>query len=592
MRNCSLRLIIIAAASLSTPGCVDYGLPPDQDTSTDSADEVGSDGVGDQIVNDGGGLGLIFPPRLRDVPGLELDPVAKNALVIGAPAEAWEGVVRSGQVSVLIDSGADGLAVPSNSPRTLVEDVHSSACGAGQRFAWQLLPDRQLGGALTFFTRNAGGEFGAQQNVPLASAPKAGANSGRAMIYMSCLSCAIFPKQDGQTNRKAGTFGASMAVGFFAQGTEGLAIGAPLLDGSGRVAIIGEQSFRAWDYLIGIHGHDRMLEGERECQCGTEGELANHPCTAWDETLQGGFTDEEFGAALAAGDFNCDGLDDLAVGAPGAALPAAEPPTIPNAGAAYVYFASPRGLGGGKAPTILRQGSFETKGEPEVGDRFGATLIAGNFNGARRVGNNRSCFDLAVAAPGEDDSSGEIQIFEGSPTGLTFGGPILHLADIFDASGDPGGQFGWSLVAGDFNEDGFDDLAIGAPGDSLGGSVSIILGSAAGLDLDKSMNYRQGNNIAGEDESGDQFGFSLSWTRIGLGTGNSYLALAVGIPGEDGDVGQVRIFRIFDPFFGSDIGLSGDVVITQAHFMGDTAAGDRFGATLMQPRAMPQRPWQ
>ena len=47
-------------------------------------------------------------------------------------------------------------------------------------------------------------------------------------------------------------------------------------------------------------------------------------------------------------------------------------------------------------------------------------------------------------------------------------------------------RFGASLAAQDFNADGYDDLAIGVPGEDLGsitdsGAVQILYGSSSGL---------------------------------------------------------------------------------------------------------------
>jgi len=49
-------------------------------------------------------------------------------------------------------------------------------------------------------------------------------------------------------------------------------------------------------------------------------------------------------------------------------------------------------------------------------------------------------------------------------------------------------RFGYSLATGDFNDDGYDDLAIGVPSEDLNdptiqdmGAVNVIYGSASGL---------------------------------------------------------------------------------------------------------------
>jgi hypothetical protein len=564
--------------------CVEYELPQDLDT-TSTGSTGGAQGDGDAVIHDGHGEGAMVVARARENWN-DLHQLADDVLVIGAPDEAWEGTVGSGQLSVLIDGGSAGgvpglvLSKPVNSPATIAEDHHSGACEDGQAFALDLLPQRKLGGALSFVHRSVNGGRGANETAILASAPTGGANSGRVMTYSGCWSCSILPKEDGMTSHMGGEFGTAVAVGYFTSDEkEQLVVGAPRLGGGGKVAIL--HDFRRWDSFA----WDGALEGTRQCQCDwIYAYPYNTNCAAWDETLQGSFgDDEEFGASLAVADLNCDGYDDLIVGAPGADLPTMDGP-IADAGAVYVYL-NPHGDFSSAAPTVLRQSTLEVGGEALAGERFGSVLAVGNFNGARRVSNDKSCFDLVVGTPNEGDGAGQIQIFEGSPAGLVYGGPILDLDDVFEASADPGDLFGFAMVAGRLNDDPFDDLVIGAPGDELGGSVTIIPGSEEGLKLEIVTRFRQGAGLEGDNVAGDQFGAALTWMRLGLGSGNPFYALAVGAPGENGDVGAVNVYRTGT---GEMIDLVGDTFITQGMIQGDELSGDRFGRTLLPPRAVPR----
>src|SRR5690606_38187538 len=75
-----------------------------------------------------------------------------------------------------------------------------------------------------------------------------------------------------------------------------------------------------------------------------------------------------FGSAVASGDFNGDGEDDLAIGAPGEA-----PGISQRAGAGYGF----RGTAGGpRASAKLDQIGLDKK---EWGDRFGESLVAADF---------------------------------------------------------------------------------------------------------------------------------------------------------------------------------------------------------------------
>ena len=76
--------------------------------------------------------------------------------------------------------------------------------------------------------------------------------------------------------------------------------------------------------------------------------------------------------------------------------------------------------------------------------------------------------------------------------------------------------FGAALTAGDFNGDGVDDLAIGVPGEDIGGIedagvVQIIFGSASGLTSDGDQFWYQNTPVILESaEQYDQFSSSLS----------------------------------------------------------------------------------
>jgi len=100
-----------------------------------------------------------------------------------------------------------------------------------------------------------------------------------------------------------------------------------------------------------------------------------------------------FGAALAAGDVDGDGRDDLAVGVPGEAIGDAA-----KAGAAVVLYGSGAGLTGTGAQAF-NQATPGVPGVAEAGDLFGASVRLLDVDGDGRA-------DLAGSAPGENGYSG------------------------------------------------------------------------------------------------------------------------------------------------------------------------------------------
>ncbi|MEM7334598.1 MAG: FG-GAP repeat protein [Chloroflexota bacterium] len=210
--------------------------------------------------------------------------------------------------------------------------------------------------------------------------------------------------------------------------------------------------------------------------------------------------------------------------------------------------------------------------------------------------------DLAIGIPREDVTQGEtyiqagaVHVIYGTENGLVAlaaNAPVddqlwsRQHEDLDDTAVDGWDLFGKALGLGDFNSDGFDDLAIGVPGSYVNGLddagvVQVLYGSANGLTTVGTQTWSQGHiSIAGTPEEGDNFGATLA---SGDFNNDGHADLAIGVPRESVDgadaAGAVNIL------YGSANGLTGagDEILTQNVEGLDASTaeeGDLFGHAL------------
>lgn len=219
--------------------------------------------------------------------------------------------------------------------------------------------------------------------------------------------------------------------------------------------------------------------------------------------------------------------------------------------------------------------------------------IQGTSGGAQRGDFNSDGFgDLAIGVPneaiGSEFQAGAVHVLYGTADGLSDVGNELfnqgspHVPGIAQA----GDLFGSSLAAGDFNGDGFTDLAVGSPGENANGvtnsgAVHVLYGSTSGLDggFTQVFTQRDLSTFPVQNEAGDQFGFSLVWADFGR-TGEA--DLAIGTPFEDfGDKTDAgAVFVLYGTLSG--LRTSGFQVLHQdvSGAVETAESGDNFGAAL------------
>lgn len=325
------------------------------------------------------------------------------------------------------------------------------------------------------------------------------------------------------------SFGKVMAVGDFDHdGYKDLAIGVPYED-------IGSE----WDagcvhvlYGAAAGSGPNGMPFRQNTVYLTRASAWNYPVAATPQSY------DNFGFSLAAGDYNGDGLDDLAVGAPGVEVNGQD-----AAGAVFVFYSGGASFSAVWEYTLHQGGPYSPAGTPQAGDSYGWAIAAGNFNGdlngtqggGTGANGSRRIMDLAVAATGEAVNgnfyAGDVTVYYGVAWGQfsTSNNWVVNQSSLESPEALDG--FGYSLAAGDFNSScptlnantctstRQDDLAIGVPNETIGsvggaGLVHVLYGTTSGLSVTNQQTWNSSHFakpfLATPIEAWANFGLSLA----------------------------------------------------------------------------------
>ena len=289
--------------------------------------------------------------------------------------------------------------------------------------------------------------------------------------------------------------------------------------------------------------------------------------------------DAQFGETVVTGDFDGDGRPDFAA--------AARRFGAPGSDGRVTVFMNRNGQ--------MQRGLYSGEFVGDAGSQLGWAMAACDIDGD-------GSDELAIGVPGDSnfggDGAGAVRIYKLAPiSGL--GGflwtqtQILAQGDLLGSVSVEGDRLGAALACADFNDDGFADLAIGAPQKEVGavdnaGKVVVIYGRETGLsnltdEIWTQDTLRNGFQVDDLAEADDRFGEVLA---AGDFDRDGFFDLVVGVPSED--VGSTVDAGAVHVLFGTADGIG-----AERQFLFDTdytadelntgdfpEAGDRFGFSL------------
>ncbi|HEU4390204.1 MAG TPA: hypothetical protein VFV34_20550 [Blastocatellia bacterium] len=281
-----------------------------------------------------------------------------------------------------------------------------------------------------------------------------------------------------------------------------------------------------------------------------------------DVRIAGEVAGDEFGFSLASADVNLDGIVDLLIGAPGASSSSQQ-----KCGAVFTMLGS-ASLEGSIEFATLRGRSLSLFGS-ESGDRFGSSIASESTQGRKSRSINQTT-SILVGAP-KASGRGSVYYFSGISQTVDLSAGDSATATVV---GEVDSALGLTVAFADVNADGTTDLVAGAPllSGAAGAQLGAVYGIYRGADMKASYSISEGEAdfaVYGRS-TGDHFGAALA---VGDVTGDGQADLLIGAPDANylgrEDAGAVYV-------------LSAGV--TRAAIYG-AAAGDHLGASVAAGRS-------